>query len=527
MWISAIDRIVNGTENQPMDTGTQQAAQKRQIEARVRAFCAREALFAPPHADGAEARPLRVAAAVSGGADSMALLHILRALAGQWKIELSACHVNHGLRGEEAERDEAFVRAECARMEIPLRVFHAADFADLRGAIPDHAGEDWARALRYRCFAATLADGIDCVATAHTVTDQAETLLFRLARGSGLHGAAGIRPRRGAYVRPLLCLSRADTEAYCAAVGQAWVTDATNLTDDYARNRLRHYALPALCAANQAAEENLGRFCEKAARADAYFAQRAERLLQEAAQAAQNGRLPPRARHAGIVYALEVLQPAEELILEYAAHRLIGETRDAEERYVRLLCALVRQGRGAVQLCGDVRWCADGGMLWRETRLPVRAAAQDVQMPWLPRAFEPQNNATICLPGGFVVQSRVFEPPFCEKTHLVHKKDLKNQADYARITLLYPALVWRTRRPGDRFRPAGRGVSKSLRKWMNEAAIPPYLRDRLPLLAAGSDVVWLYGVGFADGLAPTEAGRLLLELAECPETQRSGEDVEP
>jgi tRNA(Ile)-lysidine synthase len=302
-----------------------------------------------------------------------------------------------------------------------------------------------------------------------------------------------------------------------------WVTDETNLTDAYARNRLRHYALPALREANQAAEENLGRFCEKAARADAYFAAQAEMLLSNAAQAAQNSKIPPRVRRADAAYALDVLQKADELMLEYVAHRLIRETRDPEERYVRLLCALIRQGSGAVQLCGDLRWCAGEGMLWPEKGSSVTA---DEQALWPPRTFCPQNNEKICLPGGFVLQSRVLKSPFCEKTHLVHKKDLKNQADYARITLLYPALVWRTRRPGDRFRPAGRGVSKSLRKWMNEAAIPPYLRDRLPLLAAGSDVVWIYGVGFADGLAPTEASRLLLELTECPETQRSGEDVE-
>jgi tRNA(Ile)-lysidine synthase len=510
-------------EKQPMDTGTQQAVRKQQIEACVRAFCAREELFAP--IDG-ETRPLHVAVAVSGGADSMALLHMLRALADQFKIELSACHVNHGLRGETADLDEAFVRAECARLEIPLRVFHAADFSDIRGSIPAQAGEDWARTLRYRCFNALLAEGIDRVATAHTVTDQAETLLFRLARGTGLHGAAGIRPRRSAYVRPLLCLSRADTEAYCAAVGQGWVTDETNLTDAYARNRLRHYALPALREANQAAEENLGRFCEKAAHADAYFTERAETLLGEAARAANNRKIPPRARCAEVVYALDALQQADDLILEYAAHRIISETRDAEERYVRLLCTMIRQGSGAVQLRGDLRWCAGDGMLWREDRVPGKAAAQDEPNLWPPRAFAPQNDEKICLPGGFVLQSRVFGPSFCEKTHLVHKKDLKKQADYARITLLYPALVWRTRRPRDRFRPAGRGVSKSLRKWMNETAIPLYLRDRLPLLAAGSEVVWLYGVGFADGLAPTEATRLLLELIECPEEQKSGEDVE-
>ena len=112
--------------------------------------------------------------------------------------ELTACHVNHGLRGEPADRDEAFVRAECARLNVPLRVFHPADVG---AAVPAHPGEDWARKLRYACFDALRAGGIDAVATAHTATDQTETLLFRLARGAGLHGAAGIRPSRPGFCR--------------------------------------------------------------------------------------------------------------------------------------------------------------------------------------------------------------------------------------------------------------------------------------------------------------------------------------
>ena len=141
------------------------------------------------------AEPLHLAAAVSGGADSMALLRILLALQPEFGFVLSACHVNHGLRGETADRDEAFVRAECARLGVPLRVFHAAEMADEVGLPPEHAGEDWARRLRYACFARLCGEGIDAVATAHTANDQAETLLLRLARGTGLHGAAGIRPK--------------------------------------------------------------------------------------------------------------------------------------------------------------------------------------------------------------------------------------------------------------------------------------------------------------------------------------------
>ena len=155
-----------------------------EILAQVRGYCLREGLLTP-------GTPLRLAAAVSGGADSMALLRILLALQPEFGYELSVCHVNHGLRGETADRDEAFVRDACARLGVPLRVFHAAELADEMGLPPEHAGEDWARRLRYACFARLCKEGIDAVATAHTANDQAETLLLRLARGTGLHGAAG------------------------------------------------------------------------------------------------------------------------------------------------------------------------------------------------------------------------------------------------------------------------------------------------------------------------------------------------
>jgi len=137
----------------------------------VRGFCARESLL--------EGRR-QIALAVSGGADSMALLCLMRPLAEENGITLTVCHVNHGLRGETADRDEAFVREACARLGLPLRVFHAAELEAEVGR--PQAGEDWARRLRYACFGRLLAEGIDAVATAHTGSDQAETLLFRLAR---------------------------------------------------------------------------------------------------------------------------------------------------------------------------------------------------------------------------------------------------------------------------------------------------------------------------------------------------------
>ena len=323
----------------------------------VRGFCAREKLL-----DGKK----HLALAVSGGADSMALLCLMRPLAEEKGIALTVCHVNHGLRGETADRDEAFVREVCARLGLPLRVFHAAELEAEAGK--PRAGEDWARRLRYACFERVLADGIDAVATAHTGSDQAETLLFRLARGTGLHGAAGIRPSRPGYLRPLLCLTRADTEAVCRACGERWVTDETNDADDYARNRLRHGALPALCGVNSAAEHNLARFCEKAAKADEYFARQADALL-ASARVMDAKSLPGGAGYAlrsgQPVWMSEPLRQTDPLILDMALHSLVEPVRDAEEKYIRLLADLVEKGSGAVQLTDAVRFCARDGVLWR------------------------------------------------------------------------------------------------------------------------------------------------------------------
>ena len=468
---------------------------EKDCRAVVREFCLQDRLLYP-------GQPLRLAAAVSGGADSMALLLLLRQLQPEFGYTLSACHVNHGLRGAAADRDEAFVREVCAALGVPLRVFRAAELAGEVGAPPPHAGEDWARRLRYACFERLCQEGIDAVATAHTANDQAETLLLRLARGTGLHGAAGIRPRRGCYLRPLLCLNRADTEAVCRTAGQTWVTDETNETDAYARNRLRRAALPALQSTNEAAVENLARFCEKAAQADAYFARRAEELLAAA-------QLPG----GGLQWRLEPLAAADALVLEAALHSLVAPLRDPEEKYIRLLAQLVQQGSGAVQLTGKIRFCAAGGVLWQETQAEP-AGWDAAAAAAFTAALQAGKTARMPLPGGKTLTARVIPADFEEKIQVVHKKDLKNRADYARITTLYAGLVLRTRQPGDVYRPAGRAVHNRLRKWMNEADIPAQQRDTLPLLAAGSEVLWVCGSGFAEGLAPDETTTQILQMEQ-------------
>ncbi|MFR5628168.1 MAG: tRNA lysidine(34) synthetase TilS [Ruthenibacterium lactatiformans] len=176
-----------------------------------------------------------VIVALSGGADSMALFHFLFSVQNVWGLRLRAAHVNHGLRGAAADGDAAFVRAQCAARGVPR--MDAARRLKTRAVVAE------------RCLFARLAQAHGAkVATAHTCSDNAETVLFNLARGSAARGAAGIPPVRGPYVRPLLWAQRADVLAYLARCGVPHVTDATNDTDAYARNRIRHGVLPALGA---------------------------------------------------------------------------------------------------------------------------------------------------------------------------------------------------------------------------------------------------------------------------------------
>ena len=183
---------------------------------------------------------------LSGGRDSTCLLH--RCLDD---VEC-ALHVNYGLRGAESDADEAHCRALCAQLDVPLAVGRARR--------PDDAGnlQAWARDVRY---AAAARRGIT-VAAGHTASDQAETVLYRLAASPGRRALLGMAARDGRLVRPLLGVTRDETAAYCRERGLAWREDATNASDAFARNRVRHELLPALRAIHPAAEENVRRTAE-------------------------------------------------------------------------------------------------------------------------------------------------------------------------------------------------------------------------------------------------------------------------
>lgn len=407
-----------------------------------------------------------VAAACSGGADSMALLLALFRLSARLKIRVEVIHIDHCLRPESGQEAE-YVKMFCMERNIPCNVERLTP--------PSNPSEDWARQERYRIFE-QLSQTDRCIATAHTASDQAETILLRLARGTGLHGLGGIPARRGKIVRPLLWASRQDTEDYCRANGIQWVTDSSNQSDRYARNRVRHTAVPALKTVNPQAEAAICRMAEQLGHLDNYFQQKAEALLKEAER--------------GEGYDLEVLRAADFPIRETALHQLVSRCRDAEQEILALAERLVQQGSGAVQLTRHHRLTVENGLLFLRQESPAKAIPEPVKLAFIPGKYT--------FGGYSFLLNRVKYESFV-KDEAVDKKIYNFLADCDKIP---NGLMLRGRQAGDTFCHGLRGQTKTLKKWFNELAVPVSERNRLPLLAAGSNVIFLWGQGFCKAVQP-------------------------
>ena len=221
----------------------------------------------------------RVCVAVSGGADSVALLIAMHEAAAELGIGVSAAHIHHGLRGPEADADQAFVVALCAHLQVPVHVLPVDTLA--RQVAEGEGMEEAARELRYAALRGLMKSGVvDVVATAHTFDDQAETVMMKLLRGAWLEGLAGIavetptsgqRPASGRVIRPMLSVRRSAVEAFLRARNQRWCEDASNADVRLTRNRVRHELLPLLRTYNPAADEALAHIAELSRADDAYW----------------------------------------------------------------------------------------------------------------------------------------------------------------------------------------------------------------------------------------------------------------
>lgn len=222
----------------------------------------------------------KVICAVSGGADSICLLHVMRRLQSEIGIEVYVANVNHMIRGETSERDSRFVRAVCQASDT--KCFYREIDVPREAVIRKLGSEECGRILRYEFFdelSKTL--GGAKIATGHNLNDNAETVLFRMIRGSGAKGISGIKYKRGRIIRPLLDVTRTEIESYLKSNSLEWVTDESNLEPVYARNKIRLNVLPSLCSVVPAASENIVRTAAHIAEDDAYLSDCATELFKK------------------------------------------------------------------------------------------------------------------------------------------------------------------------------------------------------------------------------------------------------
>lgn len=294
----------------------------------------------------------RICAAVSGGADSTALLLALYHQRNELGIGVSAVHLHHGIRTTEADHDRDFLIDLCQRLDIPLLVEHAdipAEAAKLGEGV-----EVASRRARICLFERLLEQGsADLVATAHTLDDQAETVMMKLLRGAWTEGLAGIYPRvqkpAGAIVRPLLHLTRVEIEAYLQVLGQSWCTDSTNLSDAYTRNRIRHTLVPLLKEFNPQIANTLAATAELAREEEDRWSRDLERLLPQLLLPGKPVRGGGRAVSTSQEvpsYAMEVERlrtldlPTRRRVLRAAAQRMGCRLSAAETLRLLRLCGL-------------------------------------------------------------------------------------------------------------------------------------------------------------------------------------------
>lgn len=428
----------------------------------------------------------RVVAGFSGGADSTALAHWLLGRVGPRRLLLA--HVNHGLRGAESDRDEGHARAMAARWGVELRVKRA----DV-GALAKQVGsglEECGRRVRYAFFDSLCGGENDVVCTAHTADDNVETLLLHLSRGAALPGLCGIPPRRGRVRRPLLAVTRQEVEGYCAEHGLSYVTDSSNACCDYARNRVRNQVVPVLKELNPRLAQACARSAAQLAQDRDYLEGEARKLLLAAQRPFGLDARTLREAHASL------RGRALRAYLEAAG------CRDLEEKHIALAQGLLER-EGGLSLPGGVQACSGMGLFFAHGP----AAGEGFSLP-----VGLGENA---LPGGRRLVLGKISGGNGAGNGKIQNLLFKNALDYATIYPIKPTapgLVARTRRPGDRFAPAGRGCSKPLKQVLREAGVPPWARGQVVLLEQAGRLVYCQGVGAAQGFGPGEGPVLTVEI---------------
>jgi tRNA(Ile)-lysidine synthase len=475
------------------------------------------------------ARPdTRVLIALSGGADSVALLHLLLEMQARGELVVAgAAHLHHGLRGADADGDEAFCRGLAGRLNVRF-VSARVDVAALARA-EKRSIEDAARSARY-AFLGRAADqlGADAIATAHTRDDQAETFLLRLLRGAGTRGLASIRPRVGRVIRPVLEAPRAELRQFLGTKGETFREDATNQDVSIPRNRVRHELIPYIQSRfSHAAPELLARQAALAREDEEFLQQLAIETARhvvlresgfdfaEASRDAEWASNPyprtsdpgSRLSESGMLLDAAALRAAPRAVASRVAHHVLarlGGIRAVGSGHVDRLLALAETARegACVSLPGQYAQRLGNTIALRPGRGPNRQTENSFAFSLsIPGEVHWQ-------PDGWTIAAEA--PAVCSGRWAAKGTEVGVSA--AAVAL---PLAIRTRRPGDRFHPLGAPGRRKLQDFLVDRKVPRTERDCLPLVVDGRDrIVWVVGhsVGEDFRVIDPSAGVLLLKV---------------
>jgi len=429
-----------------------------------------------------------VVAGVSGGADSVALLHILLSLKPEFDLQISAAHLNHNLRGDESLRDERFVKDLCARLNVSLTVERAdiAAVSKAQGISLEEAG----REARYAFFSRLPAPKKNArIAVAHNVNDSIETVLLNFARGTALRGLCGIPPVRGRVIRPLIECERAEIEQYCEDNGLDFVTDSTNLEPGFTRNRIRHHVVPQLLEINPGLFGTVSKNLD-ALRADLGF-------LEQTAQNTLNGMMLPNGGFSRAKY-LEANRA-----VRFRALRILlsGHPVSIDNNRLSRLNGIVSAGSGAEQLSPHLTFLSKKDSF--RLSPPEFAYSEPFCIPLtLPKAGE-SLEIYVFSNKKMKILNTVYEENINSDLNL-----LKNAVDCDKIV---GAVVLRQKLCGDTVRLNGRNCTKTLKKLFCESRIPAGERGNILIVADSSGPVWIEGFGVAERVAATpKTSRILI-----------------
>lgn len=433
---------------------------------------------------------------LSGGPDSVLLFHLLRQAAHQEGFPFGALHLHHGIRGAEGDRDAAFCRALCDQYDVPCE--------EVRGDVPALCRaqkvslETGARTWRYAQFEAALDRHPEyaCCATAHHATDQLETVLFRLLRGSGMRGLCGIPPVRGVYVRPLLRLTRQDILSALEEMGATYVTDSSNASEAYTRNYIRAQILPRLAEIQPEPERAVARFSHnlrEEEEAAVYAAQEAyRRLLVQG----ENG---PRALDAAGLRAIPRAMGRRVLEQLYAAG---GHTQMLEQTHLHQIWQMLASGQaeGSVAVPGGQICRLAEGRVFFSPPVGEKGVTYEVLL-------HPGEN---CLPGGqslWVLPAR--DPEFEKQRANIYNLFIHTTLKSVTIS----NMSARNYRQCDAYRFGG--MTHRVRRMMTDRKLPHSLRAVLPMVCCAGEIVWVPGFSMADAQKDVAPGKDSVCLYYC------------